>query len=126
MYCLHSSAVSASCFSTLIQYVVESRGIGTIPCLSIKSPKSDSSHFIPVLNGPSIRVPQKILFPIEKHKSVPYFMSSVVCGHEMQIFLKSSIVILMIRECFTITANDRVFAKAWNCCFSSLELRPNK
>ena len=93
MYNFHSCAVRAVAFSILIHPVVESRGIGTIPSLSTKSAKSDSLHFIPVLKGPSALVPQKILLPIEKHKSVPYFMSSVAWGNEIQIFRKSSSVI---------------------------------
>jgi hypothetical protein len=32
---------------------------------------------------------------LEKHKSVPYFMSSVALDREMQIFLISSIVIVI-------------------------------
>lgn len=35
-------------------------------------------------------------------------MSSVAYGNEIQIFLKSSIVILMLREFFTITANNSI------------------
>lgn len=97
IYCFHSRVLSAVSFSIRIQYVVESLGMGTIPSLSIKSAKSDALHFIPVLKAPSIRVPQNIFFPMEKHKSVPYFMSSVTCGHDMQIVLMSSIVILVNR-----------------------------
>src|SRR5436189_20109 len=31
-----------------------------------------------------------------------------------------------IPRCFKVAANDRVFAKAWNCCLSSPELMLNK
>ena len=85
--------VKALLFSILIQYVVESLGIGTIPARSVNSAKSESLHLIPVLNGPSSRVPQKIFLPMEKHRSVPYLMSSVANGIERQISRNCSIVI---------------------------------
>ncbi len=39
-------------------------------------------------------------------------MSSVAYGNEIQIFLMSSIVILMLREFFTITANGQGLPQA--------------
>ena len=66
--------------------------MGTIPGRSVNSAKSVSVHFIPVLNGPSNLVPQKIFLPIEKHKSVPYLTSSVANGIEnMFVFKKYSL-----------------------------------
>src|SRR5450432_1902700 len=89
----HSLFESAVAFSILIQKATDNRGIGTMPSLSISSAKFSSVHFKPVLNAPSMRVPQNIFFPIEKHRSVPYFISSVAYGRERHSCLSTSMVI---------------------------------